>query len=340
MAWNTSAVTDAGAELLSASLAGTELVISSVAGGVGLTDEADLKSMTQLRDRRQTLSLVRLERVSGAVQIRFQIKNNTVETGYQLQQIGIYGKLAGDTAETLLLVVQDEAGIAIPAASAVDDFLAEMYVVLAISNTANISITVDPASVVSAADFAVLEAEVEALHDTATTTSDGLMSAADKAALDDVSSTYLPTENVVNNQTTTAEGYALDARQGKILGDEIDTLNSNFDTVTEKTYLYNETTNANTSVITISSNQSYLENNTIHLAAVITMTGNRAANSAIIGFMNHPPTARTSYCLFVNGSTGAVTTGHFAPANNGYIYTSAALTSGVQYYIYGTLPLD
>lgn len=120
----------------------------------------------------------------------------------------------------------------------------------------------------------------------------------------------------------------------------INEVDAKADALGTKTYLASETTNANSSVISITSNQSYLENNTIHLAAVLTMTGNRAANTATIGFLTHPPAARTSYCLFVNTSTGAVTTGFFAPSNNGYIYTGAALSSGVTYYLYGTLPLD
>jgi len=138
-------------------------------------------------------------------------------------------------------------------------------------------------------------------------------------------------EGTLSSLTTTAKGSLVAA---------INEVDANVDALGTKTYLANQTTNANANAITINSNQSYLENNVIHLAAVITMTGNRAANNPVIGFLTHPPTGRTSYCLFVNTSTGAVTTGSFVPANNGYIYTLAALTSGTQDYIYGTLPLD
>lgn len=37
---------------------------------------------------------------------------------------------------------------------------------------------------------------------------------------------FLPSENVANNLVTTEEGYALDARQGKVLQDEIDEINT------------------------------------------------------------------------------------------------------------------
>lgn len=61
----------------------------------------------------------------------------------------------------------------------------------------------------------------------ATDAANGLMSAEDKAALDNVPTTYLKKENVVNNLTTTVEGYALDARQGKDMKDSLDELNGN-----------------------------------------------------------------------------------------------------------------
>ena len=201
MAWNQTVITDAGAALLSASIAGTELIISSAVGGTGLTDEDDMKGMTQLHEQKQILSLTRLDRLDGASRIRFQIKNADVSTAYQLQQVGIYGKLQGDSDETLLLVVQDETGIEIPAASTVEDFLVEMYVVVSITNEAEITIVSDQAALVSQAEFNVLKAEIE--------------------------ETYLEKNAVVNNRTTTEEGFALDARQGKALQDGLDTLNNN-----------------------------------------------------------------------------------------------------------------
>ena len=200
MAWSQSVITDAGAALLSASVAGTELVISSAVGGTGLTDEDDMKGMTQLHEQKQILSLTRLDRLDGATRIRFQIKNVGVSTAYQLQQVGIYGKLQGDSDETLLLVVQDETGVEIPAASTVEDFLVEMYVVVSITNEAVITIETDQAALVSQAEFNVLKAEI--------------------------AETYLEKDAVVNNRTTTEEGFALDARQGKALQDGLDTLNS------------------------------------------------------------------------------------------------------------------
>ena len=56
---------------------------------------------------------------------------------------------------------------------------------------------------------------------TATQSADGLMSAADKEKLDDVETTYVAKEDIVNNLTETVSGNVLDATQGKALLDKI-----------------------------------------------------------------------------------------------------------------------
>lgn len=59
-------------------------------------------------------------------------------------QVGVYGKLDTGPDETLLMVVQDDRGVEIPAASTSSDFKIELAVLLAVSNNANISVTVSP----------------------------------------------------------------------------------------------------------------------------------------------------------------------------------------------------
>ena len=58
--------------------------------------------------------------------------------------MGVYGKLDTGPDETLLMVVQDDRGVEIPAASTSSDFKIELAVLLAVSNNANISVTVSP----------------------------------------------------------------------------------------------------------------------------------------------------------------------------------------------------
>ena len=73
-----------------------------------------------------------------------------METGYILHQVGIYAKLA-DGDETLLIIMQDDRGVEIPSHTENSDFEIELYGIMAISNVANISVTVDPNAVASVA---------------------------------------------------------------------------------------------------------------------------------------------------------------------------------------------
>ena len=80
--------------------------------------------------------------------IKIQITNGDLETGYILHQVGIYAKLA-DGEETLLIIMQDDRGVEIPSHTENSDFSIELYGIMAISNLANISVTVDPNAVAS-----------------------------------------------------------------------------------------------------------------------------------------------------------------------------------------------
>lgn len=58
-------------------------------------------------------------------------------------KVGVYGRL-NDDAETLLFIMQDARGVEVPSTKVNGDFEIELSALLAVSNKANISITVDP----------------------------------------------------------------------------------------------------------------------------------------------------------------------------------------------------
>ena len=74
---------------------------------------------------------------------RINIWTGGTDETYIMHQIGVFGRL-NDGAETLLFLMQDERGIEIPANGISPDYEFQIAVLLAISNKANISITVDP----------------------------------------------------------------------------------------------------------------------------------------------------------------------------------------------------
>ena len=156
MSWNNSLYTNVGTDMMSEVLSGATMTITKAVGGAGTTAAESLAALTDVKDQKQTLKILGIEDATDSTgndagkRIKIQITNEDVETGYILHQVGIYAKLA-DGDETLLIIMQDDRGVEIPSHTENSDFEIELYGIMAISNVANISVTVDPNAVASVA---------------------------------------------------------------------------------------------------------------------------------------------------------------------------------------------
>ena len=156
MSWNNSLYTNVGTNMMSEVLSGATMTITKAVGGAGTTAAESLAALTDVKDQKQTLKILGIEDATDSTgndagkRIKIQITNEDVETGYILHQVGIYAKLA-DGNETLLIIMQDDRGVEIPSHAENSDFEIELYGIMAISNLANISVTVDPNAVASVA---------------------------------------------------------------------------------------------------------------------------------------------------------------------------------------------
>lgn len=154
MSWNNSLYTNVGTNMMSEVLSGATMTITKAVGGAGTTAAESLAALTDVKDQKQTLKILGIEDATDSTgndagkRIKIQITNEDVETGYILHQVGIYAKLA-DGEETLLIIMQDDRGVEIPSHTENSDFEIELYGVMAISNVANIEVTVDPNAVAS-----------------------------------------------------------------------------------------------------------------------------------------------------------------------------------------------
>lgn len=154
MSWNNSLYTNIGTDMMSEMLSGATMTITKAVGGAGTTAAESLAALTDVKDQKQTLKILGIEDATDSTgndagkRIKIQITNGDLETGYILHQVGIYAKLA-DGEETLLLIMQDDRGVEIPSHTENSDFEIELYGIMAISNLANISVTVDPNAVAS-----------------------------------------------------------------------------------------------------------------------------------------------------------------------------------------------
>lgn len=154
MSWNNSLYTNVGTNMMSEVLSGATMTITKAVGGAGTTAAESLAALTDVKDQKQPLKILGIEDATDSTgndagkRIKIQITNEDVETGYILHQVGIYAKLA-DGNETLLIIMQDDRGVEIPSHAENSDFEIELYGIMAISNLANISVTVDPNAVAS-----------------------------------------------------------------------------------------------------------------------------------------------------------------------------------------------
>lgn len=144
MSWEKSSYTAAGAALLSESLSGGALVITRAVSGTGTAD-ADFSGETGVSGETHDLKLLDIETVEsgGETARRVKIQITGADETYIMHQVGVYGRL-NDDAETLLFIMQDARGVEVPSTKVNGDFEIEMSALLAVSNKANISITVDP----------------------------------------------------------------------------------------------------------------------------------------------------------------------------------------------------
>lgn len=154
MSWNNSLYTNVGTNMMSEVLSGATMTITKAVGGSGTTAAESLAALTDVKEQKQTLKILGIEDATDSSgndagkRIKIQITNGDVETGYILHQVGIYAKLA-DGEETLLIIMQDDRGVEIPSHTENSDFEIELYGIMAISNVANIEVTVDPNAVAS-----------------------------------------------------------------------------------------------------------------------------------------------------------------------------------------------
>ena len=154
MSWNNSLYTNVGTKMMSEVLSGATMTVTKAVGGSGTTAAESLAALTDVKEQKQTLKILGIEDATDSSdddvgkRIKIQITNGDLETGYILHQVGIYAKLA-DGEETLLIIMQDDRGVEIPSHTENSDFSIELYGIMAISNLANISVTVDPNAVAS-----------------------------------------------------------------------------------------------------------------------------------------------------------------------------------------------
>lgn len=145
MSWEKSNYTSTGAALLSESLSGGALTITRAVSGTGSAD-TDLSEETTVSGDLHELMLLGIETIEdddGHPARKVSVHTESGDDAYLMHQVGVFGRL-NDGEEVLLFLMQDERGVEIPASGTNANFAFDVDILLAVSNKANISLTVAP----------------------------------------------------------------------------------------------------------------------------------------------------------------------------------------------------
>ena len=142
----TGVVTNAGATLLNRwSTEEKALIIVKASCGTGTAD--NLATQTSVASEAHDVSIVSKKNVVGGVKYKIQIA--PASSAITVKQIGIWAKLTGDNSNVLLALFQDTTGVSIPSSTDMPDYLYNFYALVNMSNTGELTLTVDTSAAVS-----------------------------------------------------------------------------------------------------------------------------------------------------------------------------------------------
>ena len=163
--WDDAVITNVGKTLLAQWASGGTLNIDSAAAGTGTVNASLLMAQTGLVSQKQTMSIVKSEKITGGVRLQLQLTNKGVSAQYTINQIGVWGSLDGG-ATTMMAIFQDDDGVVVPAEADTPEYVFTVYAVLQMDNTDTLTVTIDSSVAVSQAQFNELEQKVEDLDAT------------------------------------------------------------------------------------------------------------------------------------------------------------------------------
>lgn len=158
-------ITNAGAAMIAQLAGGSHtLTITKATIGTGTVAEANLRTQTALTGEVGEISIVSKKDITGGVKIRLRVLA-AATTGYTAHQIGVWGKIDSGTAELIMLHQDSGAGIAIPTEAESPEFVFDYIAALAVSNTEDLEVTVDPGVYATMGEIDDLEGEIDGKAD-------------------------------------------------------------------------------------------------------------------------------------------------------------------------------
>ena len=150
--WNGFVLTHVGAELQAKVNAGlTDLVFTKVALGDG-TATGDLQNLTDLVSRKKDLTISDISVSANVVIVKSIITNENLQTGFYMREMGLYAT-DPDDGEILYAVMVDTNPDYMPADGSATVVSELLTLNLTMSNTGNVSATLDASQLIHRSEF-------------------------------------------------------------------------------------------------------------------------------------------------------------------------------------------
>ena len=340
-------LTNEGSALMTKAVTGENLVFTRAETGTGSSSSPAF--LTQVIGKQQDLH-IDVAHEGSDCKITCLLNNYQVEEGYILKQIGIYAKLADDEDDILAIIGQQSGEQIHPAAEGEAEY--EWITLLKVSGTSSITVEGGAGSLALKKDLFAHTNRQDNPHNV--TAKDLGLDKVENTSPSDQIPIFEGAENreniengdtqatlwgkvkkwfadlkdaafagIANNCTTTEAGSVLDARQGKVLQEEVDAINSNIENLggftpiidsTGKITGYKTEAGADT-VFPFSSN---IYGRGWHIANCSSMSIN-------IDVMDIPGWKRLALNAFIWAPSGVLTTSH--PYAGGYSVTKATFSA-------------
>nr|DAI40680.1 MAG TPA: tail collar fiber protein [Caudoviricetes sp.] len=155
-------ITDKGKDLITREIAGiTELTFTKISASSNkLADTVNLETLINIDGVKQTVNVSKVEKIgTSQIKVTATFNNSGLMNGYGMETLGIYAK---DTAGTEVLFAVTVAGTSdyMPATNGINLSTVTVELIFNLSNTDNVSLSVDTAALVTVGMFDSFKSKV------------------------------------------------------------------------------------------------------------------------------------------------------------------------------------
>ena len=146
MEWNNYCVTNAGVEVLKKAIGGKKVTITAAKSGTDTVAESKLKEQSALSGTVRNVTIANATNQPEGYRVTLRVTNTGVKSSYIFKQLGLFAT-AEDESEVLFAILQSENGEIVPDESELYTY--DVSLIIAISDTSNITVNVDKTSYVT-----------------------------------------------------------------------------------------------------------------------------------------------------------------------------------------------